>query len=62
MKWAVTNENPVPVDDPTCTGFLLSDCLFQLGTGLPEYPASHDQLLDLLGAFEDVEDLSAGSK
>jgi hypothetical protein len=32
--------------------------LFQLGAGLSEHPASHDQLLDLLGAFEDVQDLA----
>jgi hypothetical protein len=30
--------------------------LFQLGGRLPEQPARDDQLLDLLGAFEDVQD------
>ena len=31
--------------------------LLQLGRGLAEQPAGDDQLLDLLGALEDVEDL-----
>src|SRR4051794_18541835 len=31
--------------------------LLELGAGLPEQSAGHDQLLDLLGALEDVEDL-----
>ncbi|MFC9441075.1 hypothetical protein [Nocardia sp. NPDC057030] len=44
----------------TRTGFPLSTLLLQLGTGLAEDPAGHDELLDLLGAFEDVQDLPAG--
>ncbi|WP_405060157.1 hypothetical protein OG474_00570 [Kribbella sp. NBC_01505] len=31
--------------------------LFQLGGGLSQEAAGDDELLDLLGAFEDVEDL-----
>ncbi|WP_196812208.1 hypothetical protein [Nocardia sp. CNY236] len=35
--------------------------LFQFGAGLAEDAARDDELLNLLGAFEDVENLSAGS-
>ena len=35
----------------------LRRCLLELGAGQAEHPAGHDQLLDLLGALEDVEDL-----
>src|SRR3954464_14290388 len=31
--------------------------LLELGAGQPEHAPGHDQLLDLLGALEDVEDL-----
>jgi len=33
------------------------DLLFQFRGGQPEHPAGDDELLDLLGALEDVEDL-----
>src|SRR5690606_40042988 len=48
---------PVRVTGSTRTGFPSSRVLLQLGAGLVQHPASHDELLDLLGALEDVEDL-----
>ncbi|WP_280428737.1 hypothetical protein [Nocardia brasiliensis] len=48
------------VEELTRTGFPLSALLLQFRTRLAEDAAGDDELLDLLGAFEDVEDLAAG--
>ena len=49
---------PTSTDPTTWAGSpACSPELLQLGAGQAEHPARHDQLLDLLGALEDVEDL-----
>src|SRR5690349_19472731 len=52
----------MPVTMPRATGDMPNGpgrrwVLLELRAGLPQQSASHDQLLDLLGALEDVEDL-----
>ncbi|MGY4102705.1 hypothetical protein ACW2Q0_24570 [Nocardia sp. R16R-3T] len=60
MRGDPANEKPVSAIEWTGTGFPLCDLLFQLGAGFAEDAAGDDELLDLLGAFEDVENLPAG--
>src|SRR4051794_24698206 len=55
---SATNRISVPTSPRRRRNFMPPACgLLQLGARQPQHPARDDQLLDLLGALEDVEDL-----